>query len=196
MHDFVLVYTQYMQVCTLKIRTYEYIRVCTSMCQNKPGSYKKHSSCTTGQAVTVCQWLWSWTVWLINKSAEQALIFTLHHDVLHISGLHINNSKSFIPVFLCLLPGVYCLVLPHRAQLFTHHHLQPSPQSLVLSQTAEGLGKSASADSLRISKGIGVLVWLWPTGREPVEAVPAWVWRTLEWHTRLETVLGLPQAQS
>ena len=49
MHNFLLVHTQYIQVCTFKLRTYEYILVCTSMYQYKPGSYKKHCSCTTGQ---------------------------------------------------------------------------------------------------------------------------------------------------
>ncbi len=48
MHDFVLVHTRYIPVCTLKFCTYEYIAVCTSMYQYKPGSYKKHCSCTTG----------------------------------------------------------------------------------------------------------------------------------------------------
>jgi hypothetical protein len=65
------------------------------------------------------------------------------------------------------------------AQLFNYHHLHPSLTSFVLYQIAPG----KSADSPCISKGI---VQVSPTGKK--EADP--VWRTLEWHTRLELIHG------
>ena len=61
-------------------------------------------------------------------------------------------KKSFLRVFLRLLQ---LLLGSHpRAQLLTYHHLQPSQPSLVLSQAAPG----KSADSFRMSKGIGCFV--------------------------------------
>ncbi len=72
----------------------------------------------------------------------------------------------------------YCLVPHPRAQLFTYHHLQPSPLFADLSQKAAG----KSADAWR-----RVLSLSHPPEQE--EGVP--VWRTLESRTKLVLVHGV-----
>ena len=57
----------------------------------------------------------------------------------------------------------YCLVPHPRAQLFTYHHLQPSPLLADLSQLAPG----KSADSCRMAKGIVPVAPTGTRGRRP-----------------------------
>ena len=57
----------------------------------------------------------------------------------------------------------YCLVPHPRAQLFTYHHLQPSPPFADLSQKAPG----KSADSRRMAKGIVPVAPTGTRGRRP-----------------------------
>ena len=66
-------------------------------------------------------------------------------------------KKVLIQVFIVYCH--YCLVPHPRAQLFTYHHLQPSPPFADLSQKAPG----KSADSRRMAKGHGI-VPVAPTG--------------------------------
>ena len=57
----------------------------------------------------------------------------------------------------------YCLVPHPRAQLFTYHHLQPSPPLADLSQLDPG----KSADSCRMAKGIVPVAPTGTRGRRP-----------------------------
>ncbi len=76
--------------------------------------------------------LWTVTNWTHSVSTESLLPYQLGYRSLREYAIH------------------HCFVPQLRAQLFTYHHMQPSLQSLVLSQEAPG----KSAASLRISYGI------------------------------------------
>ena len=118
MHNFVLVHTQYIPVCTLKFRTYEYILVCTSMHQYKPGSYKKYCSCTTGHD---SKW---------QGKGEHAPNMVLHS---------VQMQRYYM---LHLLPkplSMHCISLDHpKAHELTNHILQPSQEPGLLSPGAPG----------------------------------------------------------
>jgi hypothetical protein len=89
-------------------------------------------------------------------------------------------KKVIIRVFLVYCH--YCLVPHPRAQLFTYHHLQPSPLFSDLSQKAPG----KSADSRLVAKDI---VPGLSHPQEQEEGVQ--VWRKLESHTKLVLVHGI-----
>ncbi len=82
---------------------------------------------------------------------------TLH--IVHI--VHILDEKVFHRVFIVYCH--YCLVPHPRAQLFTYHHLQPSPPFADLSQKAPG----KSAVSRRMAKGIVPVAPTGTRGRRP-----------------------------
>ena len=82
---------------------------------------------------------------------------TLH--IVHI--VHILDEKSLSQGFIVYCH--YCLVPHLRAQLFTYHHLQPSPLFADLSQKAPG----KSAVSRRMAKGIVPAAPTGTRGRRP-----------------------------
>ena len=82
---------------------------------------------------------------------------TLH--IVHI--VHILDEKSLSQGFIVYC---HCCLVPHlRAQLFTYHHLQPSPLFADLSQKAPG----KSAVSRRMAKGIVPVAPTGTRGRRP-----------------------------
>ncbi len=82
---------------------------------------------------------------------------TMH--IVHI--MHILDEKVVLRVFIVYFH--YCLVPQLRAQLFTYHHLQPSPLLADLSQKAPG----KSAASRRMAKGIVPVAPTGTRGRRP-----------------------------
>ena len=84
------------------------------------------------------------------------------HCTLHIVHIvHILDEKVIQRVF--IVHCHYCFVPHPRAQLFTYHHLQPSPPFADLSQKAPG----KSAVSRRMAKGIVPVAPTGTRGRRP-----------------------------
>ncbi len=98
---------------------------------------------------------------------------------MHIAHIvHILDEKVIHRIFIVNCP--YCLVPHPRAQLFTYHHLQPSPLFADLSQ------KLRERQPL-LNAWRRVLSLSHPPEQE--DGVP--VWRTLESHTKLVLVHGV-----
>ena len=106
------------------------------------------------------------------------IILHISLHILHISQMHIVHILHIVHCILCILCifwmkkvfhrvfivyCYYCLVPHPRAQLFTYHHLQPSPLFADLSQKAPG----KSAVSRRMAKGIVPVAPTGTRGRRP-----------------------------
>jgi hypothetical protein len=108
-----------------------------------------------GQKFTICTTL-DWHILHILH-----ILYVLHIDYIFVHIMHIHNEKVLLQAFIFYFH--YCFVPHPRAQLFTYHHLQPSPPFADLLQKAP----CKSADSARMAKGIVPVAPTGTRGRRP-----------------------------
>jgi hypothetical protein len=91
---------------------------------------------------------------------------------IHCHIVHIPDEKVICRVFIVYCH--YCLVPHPRAQLFTYHHLQPSPRFADLSQKAPG----KSAASRCMAKGTVPVAPTGTRGRRPSMEITGITYKT------------------